>query len=569
MSRPNRQGFLPNSYIHPQPYNPFTVPRSYNHSPDGSETGGGDGGTHGQPPANYGAPNTATYDVLSAISYGPPLPPQTGQPQSQTRTTSSAGVSLYHGINDYNFSHTLGPQTSSHQIDPYLSGYLDGAQPQLHRPEVYHSARHGGSQWGSPDLGFQGQHLNAPVYSSDQNILGGTPGLSRRGITRDASVSQLPVHPGVSRSQPGVSYDHQYWPQENHSPSSTYSSSPSPSPDGSPNIKQDDSPSIIPLTLSPIETQGPVPSVEEYLRREINFGPNQAVRLSSLPDPPPGQRPAITLKLLVALAIFSSRHQRLTLQEIYKAIEERFPYYRDQPLAGNKTKRWQSSIRHNLSLESIFTNDSRPIAEPGKGGYWSLTNQGGFGQKRDRRRRSKAEKERIKAEEEDQWMEEDDSNDAFSNDEKQLGPSSGVRRTARSSRSPYTSSPQVMSSSLTGRTMTNSPVSYDSAAIFGQASLSAPAMGHMRYLGQHPSRTQSLPIMGGQPRPQQNRNRPATLPMPVMHAYPPNAGVEDPRRFRAGPRQSSSQDAMDVDDEEYERAQNSRDSDKGKRRAYD
>ncbi|ETW82726.1 hypothetical protein HETIRDRAFT_244448, partial [Heterobasidion irregulare TC 32-1] len=70
-------------------------------------------------------------------------------------------------------------------------------------------------------------------------------------------------------------------------------------------------------------------------------------------------KPNYPLPTLIKLAIHGSAHQRLTLQEIYGAIEDRFEWYRN-------------SIRHNLSLRKCFLRVQRPITEPGKGNYWMI-----------------------------------------------------------------------------------------------------------------------------------------------------------------------------------------------------
>ena len=58
------------------------------------------------------------------------------------------------------------------------------------------------------------------------------------------------------------------------------------------------------------------------------------------------------------MAIASNCERKLTLGGIYKFITERFPFYRDK-----KDKKWQNSIRHNLTLNDCFMKLPR---EPGK-----------------------------------------------------------------------------------------------------------------------------------------------------------------------------------------------------------
>jgi len=52
---------------------------------------------------------------------------------------------------------------------------------------------------------------------------------------------------------------------------------------------------------------------------------------------------------LIAIVLNESKEKQLTLREIYTAIMNKWPFYREA-----SAFKWQNSIRHNLSLNNCF-----------------------------------------------------------------------------------------------------------------------------------------------------------------------------------------------------------------------
>lgn len=83
-----------------------------------------------------------------------------------------------------------------------------------------------------------------------------------------------------------------------------------------------------------------------FTTQPIDAGAEQG--LSALRDSPAGSKPFYPYSTLIRYAIKGSPGQKLLLEDIYYAIEQRFPYFKTAP-AG-----WKNSVRHNLSLNPCF-----------------------------------------------------------------------------------------------------------------------------------------------------------------------------------------------------------------------
>ncbi|XP_062566194.1 forkhead box protein M1-like [Saccostrea cucullata] len=75
------------------------------------------------------------------------------------------------------------------------------------------------------------------------------------------------------------------------------------------------------------------------------------------------KRPPFSYMTLIQMALNSREDKRKTLREICKWIEEIFPYYKHTAKPG-----WKNSIRHNLSLYSIFEREKSKK----HGSYWTI-----------------------------------------------------------------------------------------------------------------------------------------------------------------------------------------------------
>ncbi|KAF8078977.1 hypothetical protein FPV67DRAFT_1571989 [Lyophyllum atratum] len=119
-------------------------------------------------------------------------------------------------------------------------------------------------------------------------------------------------------------------------------------------------------------------SVQDQIHREHESHPDCPDSLACLPDT--DGRPQHTLPVILRCAILGSPRKRLTIREIYAAMEAKYSYYKT---AGPT---WKQSVRHHLSLNRLFERQPRPVTDPGFGSYWTVNLTAPPGTKRPRKR---------------------------------------------------------------------------------------------------------------------------------------------------------------------------------------
>ncbi|KAL5508220.1 hypothetical protein ACEPAH_5839 [Sanghuangporus vaninii] len=128
-----------------------------------------------------------------------------------------------------------------------------------------------------------------------------------------------------------------------------------------------DSPTTLPT--NPMQLTAPnegLPVGSYYQEPPNDLSGGLPINLDSLRDGPPGSKPFYPYSTLIRYAIKGSPTQKLLLEDIYYAIESRFPYFRTAPPG------WKNSVRHNLSLNPCFEKVPRPLTDRGKGSYWTV-----------------------------------------------------------------------------------------------------------------------------------------------------------------------------------------------------
>ncbi|KAJ1656662.1 Forkhead box protein K2 [Dispira simplex] len=103
----------------------------------------------------------------------------------------------------------------------------------------------------------------------------------------------------------------------------------------------------------------------------VEIPPLEALTPTSVPlykavKTDPNTKPNFSYASLIAQAILASPERKMTLNSVYKWIQDNHPFYQ------GRDSGWQNSIRHNLSLNKCFHKVSRGENEPGKGSFWTI-----------------------------------------------------------------------------------------------------------------------------------------------------------------------------------------------------
>lgn len=119
--------------------------------------------------------------------------------------------------------------------------------------------------------------------------------------------------------------------------------------------------SSLATTLSNLEAV----KAQEKKKEKPKKQPKQPKKVYTLEEIPVEYRakPACSYSTLIAQCLRENCTERgMSLSEIYKSIQDMYPYYKYCPDG------WQSSVRHNLSLNKSF----RKVSKEGKGWLWGL-----------------------------------------------------------------------------------------------------------------------------------------------------------------------------------------------------
>nr|XP_057934438.1 forkhead box protein M1 isoform X2 [Doryrhamphus excisus] len=79
---------------------------------------------------------------------------------------------------------------------------------------------------------------------------------------------------------------------------------------------------------------------------------------------PECEKPPFSYMTMIQFAINSHKDGHMTLKEIYKWLQDHFPFFRDETKNG-----WKNSVRHNLSLHNMFLRKPSPYRSVS---FWTI-----------------------------------------------------------------------------------------------------------------------------------------------------------------------------------------------------
>lgn len=150
------------------------------------------------------------------------------------------------------------------------------------------------------------------------------------------------------------------------------------------------------------------------------------------------EKPPLSYSTLITECLRKRSTERgMSLSEIYKAIQDIYPYY------FYAADGWQSSVRHNLSLNKSF----RKISKEGKGWLWGLNEEVIAEKERQKEKQIETAKAKVKNLQAQQVSKKDDDDDRLLN--KPIVPTPGPSSTSMGTAPVSSSSEATYSSSST------------------------------------------------------------------------------------------------------------------------
>jgi Forkhead domain len=229
-------------------------------------------------------------------------------PTESVHSDQSASLSAYSG---YSSGHSAQSGSSDGHYDPETTQRMS-RHPQLYRREDNHGPSF---EYRPAPPGTRPQHYYRMSEDGYQGV------LAPEVLDADADI-------------PGVSSQH-----------SSPGSQPSPTLYTIASSSTSSSPAVGLKHLPWPSIQAPPSNeAEHYLRHQMSLPRDKPVNLWALKDPPNRGKPSQPYPELIKLAIFGSANKKLTLQEIYKALIDRFEWFKD----NSNEMAWKVCFKFNM-----------------------------------------------------------------------------------------------------------------------------------------------------------------------------------------------------------------------------